>query len=189
MNLQLLHSAPHIDIHFDSYNDWLYVNWSGDLTLPLVKAGCAYVGQCFLSHPYPRVLNDNTHVTSISWNTAPWLISDFMPHLRLVGVQQMAWVRSPSLPGLSMVQTVVSWLPHLAIAVFDDVEDGSDWLQRGRRTAGAMYDYPYPARSAATQQRIATIAADLTRQAGLTHLFAPTDEEKRKPHEVTKVIK
>lgn len=141
--------------------------------MPIVKVGCAHVAQCFLTHPYPRVLNDNTHMTSISWSVAPWLISDFIPHLRLAGVQQMAWVCSPALPGLSMVQAVVSWLPHLAIAVFDDVEDGAYWLQRGRQSTSLAY--PYPARPLATQQQVSTIVQDLARQAGLAHLPVTAD--------------
>ena len=133
MELQLLCAAPQVDIYFDAYNDWLYVDWTGELTLPVVQAACAHIAHCFLARPYPRVLNNNTQVTSIHWSVAPWLISTFLPHLRLAGVQQMAWVCSPSLPGLSMVQTVVTWLPQLAIAVFKDIEDGAGWLHRGRQ--------------------------------------------------------
>lgn len=163
MNLRLLCSAPQADIYFDAHNDWLYIDWTGELTLPIVQTACAYVAHCFLARPYSRVLNNNTHVTSISWNVTPWLIRDFLPHLRLAGVQQLAWVCSPSLPGLSMVQTVLTWLPHLAIAVFNDLEDSAGWLQRGRAAGNEHSVQP-----AASQQQVALIVQDLTQQARLT---------------------
>jgi len=164
MTLRCLYSDAHLTICFDSCNDWLYVDWAGELTLPVVQAACVRVAQCFLAHPYPRVLNDNTFVTSISWNVAPWLIRAFLPHLRLAGVQQLAWVCSPSLPGLNMVQTVVTWLPHLDIAVFDELEAGAAWLQRGG-AAGSRY--PYPARAAAQQAQLAEEVHTLARAVGL----------------------
>ncbi|OUJ68005.1 SpoIIAA family protein [Hymenobacter crusticola] len=167
MILRRLYSDAHLSIYFDSSNDWLYVEWMGELTLPVVQTACARIAQCFLAHPYPRVLNDNTFVTGISWSVAPWLIRAFLPHLRLAGVQQLAWVCSPSLPGLSMVQAVVTWLPHLDIAVFDELEAGAAWLQRGRRAAGFRFDYPYAPRTATAQTQLDLVVQDLACQAGL----------------------
>jgi len=166
MTLRRLYSDAQLSIYFDSSNDWLYVEWAGELTLPVVQEACVRIAQCFLAYPYPRVLNDNTFVTGISWSVAPWLISHFLPHLRLAGVQQLAWVYSPSLPGLHMVQTVVNWLPHLDIAVFDELEAGAAWLQRARRVAGLAY--PYGARPAATQTQLAAVMQGLAQQAGMT---------------------
>lgn len=165
MQLRLLCAVPQVEIYFDSFNDWLYINWSGEITLPVVQAACLQIAHCFLAHPYPRVLNNNTHVTGLSWSVAPWLIRDFLPHLRLAGVQQLAWVCSPSLPGLSMVQAVVTWLPHLDIAVFGDMEDGAHWLTRGRSASGLAY--PYPARPAAGQAQLAWEVQELARKVGL----------------------
>lgn len=166
MDLQLVGAAPQVEIYFDAHNDWLYVDWTGELTLPVVQEACVHIAHCFLDRPYARVLNNNTHVTSISWSVAPWLIRDFLPHLRLAGVQQLAWVCSPSLPGLSMVQAVLTWLPHLAIAVFHELEDSTGWLQRGRQAAGG--ESAYPARLATSQQQLAWEVQELRRKVGLT---------------------
>jgi len=168
MNLRLLCAAPQVDIYFDSFNDWIFIDWTGELTLPVVQNACVHIAHCFLQHPYPRVLNNNTYVTGLSWSIAPWLIRDFLPHLRLAGVKQLAWVCSPSLPGLSMVQTAVTWLPQLAIGVFGDVADGASWLERSRQVDGLMY--PYPARSAATQAALAWEVQELARKAGLVQM-------------------
>lgn len=165
MNLRLLRSTPHVDIYFDSDNDWLYIDWMGELTLPAVQAACMQIAYCFLAYPYARVLNNNAQVVNISWSAAPWLIRNFMPHLRLAGVQHMAWVCSPSLPGLSMVQTVVTWLPQLAIALFDDVEDGAHWLQRNQQASGMHY--PNATRSVADQTQLAWEVQELARKVGL----------------------
>jgi hypothetical protein len=169
MELQLVCSAPQVEVYFDSCNDWLYVDWTGEITLPVVQAACVQIAHCFLARPYARVLNNNTQVTGISWNIAPWLIGNFLPHLRLAGVEQLAWVCSPSLPGLSMVQAVVTWLPHLAIAVFDDVEDGAAWLHRGRRASDNKY--PYATRSVVMQQQLELAAQELAQQLGIDSLL------------------
>ena len=160
MNLLPLCSLPQVSIYFDSWNDWLYVEWEGEITLPVAKEACVALSHCVLRRPYARVLNNNTSMTDVGLDVGAWLACHFMPHLPLAGVRHMAWVCSPTLAGLRLIQTIVSWLPRLEATVFTDVEDAVRWLQQRQLAPG-----PEPARPPATQARLVRIAADLERAA------------------------
>ena len=102
MQLHLLRRTTCLVIYYDFRNDWLYLDWQGHVTLPLLQEACLALADCFLPRPYPRVLNNNEQVTGVSWGIALWLVTDFLPHMTLAGVQQVAWVFSPSLQGRSL---------------------------------------------------------------------------------------
>lgn len=142
MQLHLLGKTPCLSIYYDSHNNWLFTDWEGELTLPAVQVACVELARCFLHRPYPLVLNCNTHVTSVSWSVAAWLVRDFLPNLSLAGVEQMAWISSSSLLGRNMVQTVVNWLPGLSITLFDDLEDAVQWLRQFRAKENGSYILP-----------------------------------------------
>lgn len=129
MNLQHLCTAPHVSIYFDSWNNWLFMDWEGELTLEGVQHACLEVARCYLAHAYPRVLNSNIRVTGVDWEVAAWLASEFMPSLGLAGVEQLAWVLAPNLRGRNMAIETFNRLPHVAINLFDDLEQAVAWLQ------------------------------------------------------------
>lgn len=132
MNLQHLCSAPHVTVYFDSWNNWLYVEWAGDLTLPAVQVACLEVAQCFVKRSFPRVLNSDAQVTSLSRDIAPWLARHYFPGLQVAGIEQLAWVYAPSLHGRRLAEQVLGQLPHLNVALFADVEDATNWLWQTR---------------------------------------------------------
>ena len=130
MNLTLLCTAPHITIYFDSWNNWLYIEWEGDLTLPIVQYACLEIAECFVKHAYPRVLNSNSQVTAMPPEVLPWLIKHLLPYLELAGIQQLAWVHAPITLAMGLGLQVFEQLPHLNIGVFSDLEDATSWLQQ-----------------------------------------------------------
>lgn len=145
MNLKLLCTAPHVNVYFDSWNNWLYVEWVGDLTLAAVQYACLEVAQCFVKHAYPRVLNSNTQVTSMPWDVAPWLIKHFFPGLHAAGIEQLAWVYAPNVQGHGMAAQVVQQLPTLNIGLFNDIEQATSWLQKTNpayETGGVLLPRP-----------------------------------------------
>lgn len=150
-------SSPQFTGHFDVANDWLYLEWEGDLTLSVVKQACVQLAHCLLARPYARILNSNVQVTGVDLEVGAWLACHLLPHLRTAGIEQLAWICAPTLPGLNMVQTVLSWLPKLQVTIFTDLEDGVHWLQRYQPAVGAAP----AARSSATQAKLAQIAAEL----------------------------
>lgn len=154
-------ASPQFTGHFDVKNDWLYLEWEGNLTLPVVKQACLQLAHCVLAHPYARVLNCNTQVTGVDLEVGPWLACHFLPHLRLAGIEQVAWICASTLPGLNMVQTVLSWLPKLQVTIFTDLEDGVHWLQRYQPVGRAA-----PAgRAPATQAKLAQVVVEFERLA------------------------
>lgn len=133
MNLQLLCASAHVTVSFDSWNNWLYLEWEGDLTLPAMQQACLELAHCFVGHAYPRVLNNNAHVSSVDWDVIPWLVQHFFPYLRRVGIEQIAWVHGPTVRGQALAEQSLSYLTtQLAVALFRDVEDAVSWLQQTR---------------------------------------------------------
>jgi len=130
MKLKHLCSARCAEVYFDQDNNWVFVDWVGELTLEAVQHTCLGIAYCFLGHYYPRVLNSNANVTAVSWDVAQWLSSEYLPALRLTGVEQMAWVVPQSLRARSRVLDTVNLFPHIAINLFDDVESAVTWLQQ-----------------------------------------------------------
>ncbi|QKG56312.1 hypothetical protein GKZ68_06455 [Hymenobacter sp. BRD128] len=130
MNLRHLCTAPHVKVYFDSWNNWLYIEWEGALTLPAVQYACLEVAQCFVKHAYPRVLNSDAQVTSLPWEVVPWLTKHFFPYLELAGIEQLAWVHAPVVRAFGLSAQVREQLPYLNIGVFADLENATSWLQQ-----------------------------------------------------------
>jgi len=100
------------------------------LTLTAVQHTCLGIAYCFLGRCFPRVLNSNANVSAVSWEVAQWLSTEYLPALRLTGVEQMAWVVPPSLRARNHILAAANLFPHVAIALFDDVESAVSWLQQ-----------------------------------------------------------
>jgi hypothetical protein len=130
MNLQHLCSAQCAEIYFDKSNNWLFIDWLGELTLEQVQHTSLGIARCFLDHYYPRVLNSNANVTGVSWEVAQWLASEFLPALTLTGVEQMAWVVPPTLRARNGILDTVNLFPHVAINLFEDIEMAVAWLKQ-----------------------------------------------------------
>ncbi|MGI4835430.1 MAG: STAS/SEC14 domain-containing protein [Janthinobacterium lividum] len=158
MNLLPLCSSPQVSVYFDSWNNWLYVEWEGEITLPVAQQACVNLAHCVLKRPYARVLNNNSSMTSVGLEVGAWLALHFMPHLHLAGVKHMAWVCSPTLAGQNLVQTIMNWLPRLEATLFTDMEDAVHWLQQRQLTPSSE-----ATRLPATQAKLARLVADLER--------------------------
>ncbi|AMJ65848.1 hypothetical protein [Hymenobacter sp. PAMC 26628] len=142
MELQLLHETPNLAVFFDPANQWLFVDWRGDLTLALVQDNCVAVAQYLMDARYARILNSNVGVTSMAPNVPAWLAREFLPYLRLVDVQQVAWVHSPNLRVKCYTDTVLHGSDAPSVHVFDDLESAVTWLRTTYRlpvfSVGAM---------------------------------------------------
>ena len=152
MNLHLLRQTNCLTTYYDSRNDWLYLDWQGELTLPSVQQACLELAACYLQRPYARVLNSNEQVTGVSWGVAAWLISDFLPHMSLAGIEHVAWIHSSSLWGHSMMHTVLNWLPGSLIASFSTMAEAVTWLEHTRTEE--PQGYLVPQRSPITQAKL-----------------------------------
>lgn len=129
MQLQQLCTSSHLTAYYDSANDWLFVDWTGHLTLAGVKQDCRELAHCYQHRTYARVLNCNQHVTGADWDVSVWLGRQVLNHLPQMGVRQFAWVCAPTLRGLDMALEAVSWVSSPSIALFRDLDEAVAWLQ------------------------------------------------------------
>lgn len=158
MQLQLLHHTTCLSTYYDQCNDWLYLEWEGEITLPLAQEACDALATCVLERPYACVLNNNEQVTGIHWNVATWLLTDFLPHLTLADVEQIAWVFSPVLRGQHVVYTILNHLPSgPPIDAFDNLADAVAWLQHFRPVARGAAPTRCPAKQARLVQQVQAI--------------------------------
>lgn len=171
MNLHLLRSTPTIAIYYDSWNNWLFADWQGELTLPAVQAACLELGRCVLRRPYARVLNSNVQVTTTQWEVAGWLAQEFLPFLTLAGIEKLAWVCAPGLRGRNIVQTIINRLPLLQLAIFDELDEATSWLQQnpGEYASGCGL----PLRPTKAQARLAQAVQQLELLLLRTRVVAP----------------
>jgi hypothetical protein len=152
MNLHLLRQTTCLSIYYDLHNDWLYLDWQGEVTLPLVQQACLELAACYLHRPYARVLNNNEHVTEVSWSVSMWLVTDFLPYMSLAGIEHVAWVHSSSLRGHNLVTSVLNWLPGSLIAAFSTMAEAVTWLEH---TCTQPRGHLLPQRLPATQAKLA----------------------------------
>ena len=103
------------------------------MALPEVQQACLEIAHCFVSHAYPRVLNNNANLVGVEWDVAPWLVQHFSPYLRLAGVEQVAWVHASSVRGRNLAEYALSRLStQVTVALFGELEDAVSWLQSTR---------------------------------------------------------
>lgn len=132
MQLQLLCDTPPVAVYYDCFNDWLFVDWHGELSLAQVQLGCLAIARCFLERTYQRVLNNNCDVTGMSSEAPAWLAEHFLPHLELAGIEYLAWICAPSPLLKHLTSQAVRQLRAPVVVIFDDVADAYSWLQHTR---------------------------------------------------------
>jgi len=153
MHLHELFQTTCLTAYYDPSNDWLYLDWLGEPSLPDIQQAALALADCYLRRPYSHILNNNEQVTGVGWNVAVWLATDFLPHMGLAGIEHVAWVYSSSLRGRSMVHTVLALLPGSFITTFTNVADAVVWLQQKRPKR--QLSLGIPRRPTATQAKLA----------------------------------
>lgn len=157
MQLVLLEQTTCLTTYYDQCNDWLYLEWQGELTLPLVQEACAALATCILQRPYARVLNSNEQVTGVCWEVAAWLATDFLPHLPLAGVERVAWVYAPTLRGQHIVYLLLRQLSAPLIDAFANIADAVAYLQRFQTKPPGLIPVRSPAQQAELIKQVEAI--------------------------------
>lgn len=92
INLRHLGSVSPVAGYFDPDNDWLFLEWEGDLTLDVVQRAYQEIARCYRWHASaPRVRTSNAQVTSSAPDVVRWLVEEFLATVSLAGVKQVAW--------------------------------------------------------------------------------------------------
>jgi hypothetical protein len=142
MQLQLLRTTSCLSIYYDSGNDWLFLDWAGNLTLAAVQDASIVVAQCYLQRTYSRVLSSNMLVTGSCTEVATWLGMEFLPYLAVSGVKHVASISAPALPDRHLVQTVHQWVPELLLHFFATPDEAIAWLQQTHSSPVEGYRAP-----------------------------------------------
>ena len=131
MTLQTLLEEPHITISYDPLNEWLLADWQGDQNIASVQHGALEMLRLMQLRCCHKVLNDNTHVTSMWSEAAEWGGTEWFPAMTAAGLHYFAWVYSPNLYSrLSTDLTLQFTLGNPTVATFDDLETAKSWLMQ-----------------------------------------------------------
>ncbi|MBW7466354.1 hypothetical protein ABID22_000776 [Pontibacter aydingkolensis] len=125
MKGRILLKKLHITIGYDI----LMVDWTGDQTKESVMDGCERMLFYLNTYKVSKVLNDNTHVTSIWDDASKWVAVDWFPRMHLAGCRLFAWVYSPNLYSkLSTDKSLSYGIKGVIATTFDSKETAMAWL-------------------------------------------------------------
>ncbi|WP_324671524.1 hypothetical protein [Hymenobacter sp. GOD-10R] len=120
--------ASHVSAYYDSTNDWLYLDWHGELDLDALRKNCLQLVLCLVTKRYKRILNDNTNLTKATTDVVPWLATEILPYMKLVGIEYMAWILSPNLDVQNEAKEAIEELTKPVVVLFDDMASAYEWL-------------------------------------------------------------
>jgi hypothetical protein len=126
--LKLLLTTSNVSAYYDSNNDWLYLNWYGELDLDRLRKSCLQIVFCLVAKRYKRILNDNTDLTKATPDVVPWLATELLPYMKLVGIEYMAWILSPNLDVQNEAEAALEEITKPVVAVFEDMASAYGWL-------------------------------------------------------------
>jgi hypothetical protein len=131
MALQTLLEEPHITIAYDHLNEWIFADWHGDQDLASVQHGALEMLRLLGQQRCHKVLNDNTHVTSMWSEAAEWGGKEWFPAMTEAGLRYFAWVYSPNVYSrLSTDLTLQYTEGNPVVSTFDDLETAKAWLRQ-----------------------------------------------------------
>ena len=128
VDIELVAETSSVLIYYDNPNNWLYVDWYGDLTMASVQESCLVTAQYFLTRKCTRILNDNTNVTGVTPDVGMWLSNQYVPHMQLAGVEYMAWVLSSNFNTQCITDIALHNLSSPVVALFNDIASAYSWL-------------------------------------------------------------
>ncbi|WP_354578018.1 hypothetical protein [Hymenobacter sp. UYP22] len=117
-------------ISFDELNQWLHVEWRGQLTLDLVREGSEKVLALERKHHYKLLLNDNTQVTEFNLTEEEQRSYQIMHLLFEAGLHYLAWVYAPVPQGQSYAENSVAVAGWPLILTFEEYGPAAEWLRQ-----------------------------------------------------------
>lgn len=128
--MNILASENHITIELDLSASILYTDWIGNQSRESVQNGCEKILHFLKEHQCTKVLNDNTHVTSIWLDATWWVAVDWFPRMQEAGCQLFAWVKSPDPLGkLSIDETLKFEVVGVNVHTFQNRNLAEEWLK------------------------------------------------------------
>ncbi|GAB3857674.1 hypothetical protein GCM10028822_31780 [Hymenobacter terrigena] len=127
---RILYDVPTLTISYDYLNDWLYLDWHGNLDDDSVMAGALKLLELLPQERCAKVLNDNTRITGLWADAAKWGSDVFFPQLHAAGCRYFSWVYSPErYSQLSAELAVQRTSAGIIIMTFHNLENAAEWLR------------------------------------------------------------
>lgn len=128
---RILYAVPALTISYDYTNEWLYLDWQGELTDGAVMEGALKLLELLKQERCSKVLNDNTRATGLWADAAKWGSDIFFPMLHQAGCRYFSWVFSPErYSQLSAELAVQRTAAGITIMTFGSLDTATDWLRR-----------------------------------------------------------
>ncbi|ALW84117.1 hypothetical protein AUC43_02790 [Hymenobacter sedentarius] len=130
MAQRILYDVPTLTIAYDYTDDWLYLDWHGNLDNETVMSGALKLLELLKQERCTKVLNDNTRTTGLWDDAAMWGGEVFFPQLYEAGCRHFAWVFSRErFSQLSAELAVQRTLSGIGIMTFHDLPTAAEWLR------------------------------------------------------------
>lgn len=127
---RILYDVPTLTISYNYIDDWLYLDWHGNLDDETVMAGALKLLELLPQERCTKVLNDNTRITGLWADAAKWGSDVFFPQLHDAGCRYFSWVYSPErYSQLSAELAVQQTAAGIIFMNFRDLATASAWLR------------------------------------------------------------
>jgi hypothetical protein len=128
---RILYDAPTLTISYDYLNDWLYLDWQGNLDDEAVMSGALQLLELLKQERCSKVLNDNTRISGLWADAARWGGNVFFPQLYEAGCRYFSWVHSPErYSQLSADLAIEHTSAGIVFMTFQDLRTATEWLAR-----------------------------------------------------------
>ena len=130
MAQRILYNTPTLTITYNYTDEWLYLNWHGNLDDEAVMAGAIKLLELLPQERCSKILNDNTHVSGLWSDAAKWGSDVFFPQLHAAGCRYFSWVHSPErYSQLSAELAVQQTTAGIIFMPFRDLATAAAWLR------------------------------------------------------------
>ncbi|QKG52400.1 hypothetical protein [Hymenobacter sp. BRD67] len=128
---RVLFQAPYLTIFYDYSDNWLYLDWQGNLNDESVKEGALKLLELIQREQCAKVLNDNSHITGLWADAARWGSDVFFPLLYEAGCRYFSWVQSPErYSQLSAELAVQQTTAGITFMTFRNLNTATEWLRQ-----------------------------------------------------------
>ena len=133
MAQRVLYDVPSLTISYDYANEWLHLDWHGNLDDEMVVSGALKLLELLKDERCAKVLNDNTNITGLWADAAKWGSDVLLPQLHEAGCRFFSWVYSPErYSQLSAELVVQRTTAGIGIMTFRDLATAAEWLKHQR---------------------------------------------------------
>ena len=110
-------------------NAYIHARWIGMQTLETVKKGGLFYLDMLIKQPCEKLLNDHSELIG-PWLVAnDWIVSEWTPKVRALGLRHMAQVLAPGIYGKMSFHELHQRIDdNFDIMMFDDPKNAKDWL-------------------------------------------------------------